>query len=88
MGTVGVHTHRDPPAPRGEDAGPPPPPPQNGRPSAWIVVGPRTRAQLARVLEQRMGAVWLALLETSGVPEGQPWRLVVSEAHLEPAPPS
>ena len=64
-------------------------PPQaapNGHAGAWIVVGPRTRAHLARVLEQSLAPVWVALLETSGVPEGQAWKLVVSEAHLEPEP--
>ena len=89
MGTAGVHTHGDTPSPRGEYAGPPPP--QNGHPAspsagAWIVVGPRTRAHLARVLEQSLAPVWVALLETSGVPEGQGWRLVVDGAHLEPEP--
>ena len=89
MGTAGVHTHGDTPSPRGEYAGPTPPQPaalQNGHPGAWIVVGPRTRAHLARVLEQSLAPVWVALLETSGVPEGQGCRLVVGEAHLEPEP--
>ena len=84
VGTTGAHTHGDTPSPRGEYAGPPPP--TNGHPGAWIVVGPRTRAHLARVLEQSLAPVWVALLETSGVPEGQGWRLVVGEAHLEPEP--
>ena len=49
-------------------------------------MGPRTRAHLARVLERRSlsNAVLVALLETSGVPEGQGWKLVVGEAHLRP----
>ena len=54
----------------------------------WIVIGPHTRAQMARVLEQQMGAVWVALLETSGAADGAPFRLVVDGAHLEPAPPA
>jgi hypothetical protein len=86
VGTTGVHTHGDTPSPRGEYAGPTPPQPQNGHAGQWIVVGPRTRAHLARVLEQQLPAVWVALLETSGVPEGQEFRLVVGEAHLEPEP--
>ena len=49
-------------------------------------MGPRTRAHLARVLEQSLAPVWVALLETSGVPEGQGWRLVVGKRHLEPEP--
>jgi hypothetical protein len=88
VGTTGVHDH--PPPTRGEYAGPPLAP-QNGHASeagrqAWIVVGPRTRAHAARVLEQSLAPVWVALLETSGVPEGQGWRLVLGECHLEPEP--
>jgi hypothetical protein len=58
-------------------------------PHQWIILGPRTRAHLARVLEQSPLAnpVLVALLETSGVPEGAGYRLVISAAHLEPAPP-
>jgi hypothetical protein len=89
MGTAGVHNHQEHPGletVRGEYAGPTPPQPQNGHAAPWIVVGPRTRAHLARVLEQQLAPVWVALLETSGVPEGQGWRLVVDGAHLEPEP--
>jgi hypothetical protein len=55
----------------------------------WIVLGPRTRQQLARVLEQvpLSAAVLVALLETSGVPEGMEYQLVVEAAHLEPVVP-
>jgi hypothetical protein len=89
----------DPDAPaatptRGEYAGPTPPQPppalaQNGHAGAWIVVGPRTRGHLARVLEQHPTAApaLVALLETSGAPEGQGWRLVGDSCHLEPEPP-
>jgi hypothetical protein len=59
----------------------------SGPPTQWIVIGPHTRAQMARVLEQQMGAVWVALLETSGAADGASFRLVVDAAHLEPAPP-
>ena len=55
-------------------------------PAQWIVLGPRTRAQLGAVLEQQLGGLWVALLEVSGAPEGAPYRLVVDGAHLEPAP--
>jgi hypothetical protein len=88
VGTTGVHDHPPPTLPgaaRGEYAGPPQAP-QNGHAGQWIVVGPRTRAHAARVLEQSLAPVWVALLETSGVPEGQGWRLVVEAAHLEPEP--
>ena len=57
-----------------------------GPPTQWIVVGPRTRQQMANVLEQSLGAVWVALLETSGAPAGQDYRLVIEGAHLEPVP--
>jgi len=60
----------------------------SGPPTQWIVIGPHTRAQMARVLEQQMSAVWVALLETSGAADGAPFRLVVDGAHLEPAPPA
>lgn len=53
----------------------------------WLVIGPRTRQQFAAQLERSMGVVLLALLETSGVPEGQEYVLVLDGAHLEPAPP-
>ena len=68
---------------RGEYAGPPLPP-ANDHLGQWIVVGPRTRAHLARVLEQSLAPVLVALLETSGVPEGQGCRLVVDSCHLSP----
>ena len=95
MGTTGAHTHGDTPSPRGEYAGPagrtpPSPATPNGHPKdAWIVVGPRTRAHLARVLEQSplSNAVLVALLEQSGVHEGQGFRLVVDACHLEPETP-
>lgn len=71
------------------DVAPGPPngvPPQapDGASPPWIALGPRTRAQMARVLEPQLAAVWVALLETSGVPDGAPYRLVISGAHLEP----
>jgi hypothetical protein len=53
----------------------------------WLVIGPRTRAQFAAQLERSMGVVLLALLETSGVPEGQEYTLVLDGAHLEPVAP-
>lgn len=56
----------------------------NGSSTPWIVVGPRTRAQMALQLERAFGVVLLALLETSGVPDGQAYRLVLEAAHLEP----
>ena len=64
-------------------------PPQgpSGPPTQWIALGPRTRANLAAVAERQLAAVWVALLETSGVPGEQPYQLVVDSAHLEPVPP-
>ena len=61
--------------------------PPEGPPTQWLVIGPRTRAAMATQVERALGLVLLALLETSGVPEGAGYRLVISEAHLEPAPP-
>lgn len=55
-------------------------------PTQWIVIGPRTRAHMAAVLEQPLSAVWNALLEVSGAPPGAAYKLVVGEAHLEPIP--
>jgi hypothetical protein len=66
-------------------AAPVPPEGPTGAPTRWIVLGPRTRAALAAQLERSMGVVLLALLETSGVPDGQPYTLVLEGAHLEPA---
>jgi hypothetical protein len=68
----------------GQAVAPLPPDPAAG---PWLVIGPRTRQQFAAQLERSMGVVLLALLETSGVPEGQEYTLVISECHLEPAPP-
>jgi hypothetical protein len=61
--------------------------PPAGRPAQWIVLGPRTRQQLARVLEQAplSVAVLVALLEQSGAAPEEGWNLVLGEAHLEPA---
>jgi hypothetical protein len=42
---------------------------------------------MATQVERALGLVLLALLETSGVPEGAGYRLVIDAAHLEPAPP-
>ena len=61
--------------------------PPDGAARGWVVVGPRTRDHLARVLEAQAAPVWVALLEMSGVPEGAPYRVVVDGAHLEPLPP-
>jgi hypothetical protein len=61
--------------------------PPDRPPGQWLVIGPRTRAQFAAQLERSMGVVLLALLETSGVPEGQEYTLVLDGAHLEPVAP-
>jgi hypothetical protein len=58
----------------------------SGPPTQWIVIGPRTRQQMATVLEPQLAAVWVALLETSGVAPEQEFKLVIGEAHLEPVP--
>lgn len=60
--------------------------PPEGPPTQWLVIGPRTRAAMAVQVERALGLVLLALLETSGVPEGAGYRLVIDSAHLEPAP--
>jgi hypothetical protein len=64
--------------------------PPAGPPNQWIVLGPRTLQQLARlVLEQAplSATVLVALLETSGVPPGVEYQLVLEGAHLEPVTP-
>lgn len=63
--------------------------PPTGPPAQWIVLGPRTRAQLAHVLEQAplAVAVLVALLEQSGATPEQGWTLVLEGVHLEPAVP-
>jgi hypothetical protein len=62
-------------------------PPKPPFPGQWIILGPRTRAQLARVLEQAPLSVpvLVALLEQSGSAPEQGWNLVLEAAHLEPA---
>jgi hypothetical protein len=73
-------------APNGTTVEPLPP---AGPPAQWIVLGPRTRQQLARVLEQAplSVAVLVALLEQSGAAPEEGWNLVLGEAHLEPVAP-
>lgn len=54
---------------------------------APIPLGPVTRERAARVLEQQLGAVWAAVLESHGrVPAD--WRVVVGDLALEPIPPA
>jgi hypothetical protein len=61
-----------------------PKPPTAVFPDEWIAIGPGTRERMAGVLEQQLGVVWQALLEQAGARPGQPFRLVIEAAHLEP----
>jgi hypothetical protein len=63
--------------------------PPDHPPGQWLVIGPRTRQLLARACEGAPVAVaaLVAVLETSGAPEGQEYSLVVDAAHLEPVAP-
>lgn len=51
-------------------------------PSQWVVIGPRTQAQLLRVLEQAGGALLVAALEASGHRVEDGWSLR-GDLHLE-----
>lgn len=48
-----------------------------------LPVGPITRANAAKVLEQSLGAVWAGILESHGHGMGEQWDLVIGELHLE-----
>lgn len=48
-----------------------------------VPVGPVTRANAAKVLEQSLGAVWAGILESHGHKLGEQWDLVIGELHLE-----
>lgn len=54
----------------------------SGPPSQWVVLGPRTQAQLLRVLEQAGGALLVAALEASGHRVEDGWSLR-GDLHLE-----
>jgi hypothetical protein len=81
-----------PPSPTALPARPPGPPrvgqPQPPSPGEGIAIGPGTRERMAAVLEQQLGVVWQALLEQAGARPGQPFRLVIEAAHLEPDAPA
>lgn len=55
-------------------------------PSQWVVIGPRTQAQLLRVLEQAGGALLVAALEASGHRVEDGWSLR-GDLHLERSAP-
>lgn len=55
-------------------------------PTQWVVIGPRTQAQLLKVLEQAGGALLVAALEASGHRVEDGWSLR-GELHLERAAP-
>jgi hypothetical protein len=48
-------------------------------------VGPATRERAARVLEQQLGAVWAAVLESHALEPAAGYRVVVGELWVEPA---
>jgi len=50
----------------------------------WIGIGPTTRERAARVLEQHLGAVWAAVLESHGYDPAQGWRLHLPGLDLVP----
>jgi hypothetical protein len=66
---------QDPPSP---NAVPPAPP---GAPEL-LTIGPVTRANAAKVLEQQLGLVWAGILESHGRPAGEPWEVVIEGLHL------
>lgn len=58
----------------------------SGPPAQWVGIGPRTQAQLLKVLEQAGGALLVAALEASGHRVEDGWSLR-GELHLERTPP-
>jgi hypothetical protein len=53
---------------------------------APILLGPTTRERACRVLEQQLGAVWAAVLESHGFDPGDGWRLTLEGLGLVPEP--
>jgi hypothetical protein len=56
-------------------------------PPAPILLGPTTRERACRVLEQQLGAVWAAVLESHGFDPAVGFRLTIKELGLAPGPP-
>jgi hypothetical protein len=53
---------------------------------APILLGPTTRERACRVLEQQLGAVWAAVLESHGLDPAAGWRVTLEGLGLEPVP--
>jgi hypothetical protein len=58
------------------------------RQGANLRVGAETCERAARILEQQLGAVWAAVLETHGYDPALGYRLVVDGLAVAPAPPN
>ena len=52
-----------------------------------LLLGPTTRERACRVLEQQLGAVWAAVLESHGFDPASGWRVTIEGLGLAPAPP-
>ena len=53
-----------------------------------LPIGRQTEERACRVLEQQLGAVWAAVLESHGYDPAQGYRVVVAGLAVEPAPPN
>jgi len=53
-----------------------------------LPVGRQTEERACRVLEQQLGAVWAAVLESHGYDPAQGYRVAVAGLAVEPAPPN
>jgi len=53
---------------------------------APILLGPTTRERACRVLEQQLGAVWAAVLETRGFNPADGWRVTLEGLAVVPEP--
>ena len=53
-----------------------------------LPVGRQTEERACRVLEQQLGAVWAAVLESHGYDPAQGYRVLVAGLAVEPAPPN
>ena len=52
-----------------------------------LLLGPTTRERACRVLEQQLGAVWAAVLESHGFDPASGWRVTIEGLGLAPAEP-
>lgn len=54
---------------------------------APLLLGPATQERVCRVLEQQLGALWMAVLESHGVDLSAGWHVQIEGLAVVPGPP-